>query len=359
MRGIGQMARETGLTVSALRFYDRAGLLVPAAVDPRTGYRRYAGGQVGPARVVAGLRRVGMPLAQIAAVLAALPDARAARRAVDAHLRRLEDGLADARRALSRVHDLLDTWEAPVSATTTRVTVAAAALAAAVDAVRFAVGRDPALPALGGVLLTTAGGEVELVGTDRFRLATARAAATVDGPPVHVVAPTAFVDEVRARLGCRTAPVVLTVTGSDLAADVAGHQVVGAAVPGDYPDHRRALRRTAAPAALRRATVDVPALRAALAPGAAPLATRRHAGVTYPVVVLAVGPDGAVEAVAPSRWDPEDAGTVAVNPEFLLEALDAGGAGPLVLELDGPIRPLAVRTPGDASRMSVLMPVRL
>ena len=29
MRGIGQMARESGLTVSALRFYDGAGVLVP------------------------------------------------------------------------------------------------------------------------------------------------------------------------------------------------------------------------------------------------------------------------------------------------------------------------------------------
>lgn len=39
MWGIGQMARECGLTVSALRFYDGAGVLVPARVDPHTGYR--------------------------------------------------------------------------------------------------------------------------------------------------------------------------------------------------------------------------------------------------------------------------------------------------------------------------------
>jgi DNA polymerase III sliding clamp (beta) subunit (PCNA family) len=47
-----------------------------------------------------------------------------------------------------------------------------------------------------------------------------------------------------------------------------------------------------------------------------------------------------------------------VNREFLLQALDAGASGQLVLELDGPIRPLAVRVPGDDSRMSILMPVR-
>jgi len=41
MRGIGEVARASGLSVSALRFYDGAGVLVPAEVDPATGYRRY------------------------------------------------------------------------------------------------------------------------------------------------------------------------------------------------------------------------------------------------------------------------------------------------------------------------------
>ncbi|HET6532349.1 MAG TPA: MerR family DNA-binding transcriptional regulator, partial [Actinoplanes sp.] len=47
MLGIGELARASGLPVTTLRFYDGAGVLCPAAVDPRTGYRRYAPGQVG------------------------------------------------------------------------------------------------------------------------------------------------------------------------------------------------------------------------------------------------------------------------------------------------------------------------
>jgi DNA polymerase III subunit beta len=43
--------------------------------------------------------------------------------------------------------------------------------------------------------------------------------------------------------------------------------------------------------------------------------------------------------------------------EYLLRALDAGGAWQLMLELDGPIKPLAVRVPDDAQRFSILMPV--
>jgi len=60
MRSIGELARASGLSVSALRFYDGAGVLVPARVDPATGYRWYDAGQVRSARLIARLRRVGM-----------------------------------------------------------------------------------------------------------------------------------------------------------------------------------------------------------------------------------------------------------------------------------------------------------
>ena len=69
MRGIGRLARESGLTVSALRFYDGAGVLVPAHVDPHSSYRWYSDEQVVVARLVARLRRVGMPLADIRRVI--------------------------------------------------------------------------------------------------------------------------------------------------------------------------------------------------------------------------------------------------------------------------------------------------
>ncbi|MGH8922970.1 MAG: MerR family transcriptional regulator, partial [Actinomycetes bacterium] len=50
LRSIGSMSRESGLTVSALRFYDGAGLLSPAHVDPHTAYRYYAPDQLAVAR---------------------------------------------------------------------------------------------------------------------------------------------------------------------------------------------------------------------------------------------------------------------------------------------------------------------
>ena len=55
--------------------------------------------------------------------------------------------------------------------------------------------------------------------------------------------------------------------------------------------------------------------------------------------------------------DDPDALVIAVNREFLLQALDAGDQ--LTLGLDDPIAPLAIRNPDREGTLSILMPVRL
>ncbi|WP_030756321.1 MerR family transcriptional regulator [Streptomyces sp. NRRL F-5135] len=62
---IGAFAKASRLSPKALRLYDELGLLPPARVDPVTGYRLYAPEQLEQARLVAWLRRLGMPLARI------------------------------------------------------------------------------------------------------------------------------------------------------------------------------------------------------------------------------------------------------------------------------------------------------
>ncbi|MGW5973316.1 MerR family transcriptional regulator [Streptomyces sp. NPDC055186] len=62
---IGAFAKVSRLSPKALRLYDELGLLTPARVDPVTGYRYYAPEQLDRARLVAWLRRLGMPLARI------------------------------------------------------------------------------------------------------------------------------------------------------------------------------------------------------------------------------------------------------------------------------------------------------
>jgi DNA-binding transcriptional MerR regulator len=343
---IGEVARASGLSISALRYYDGAGVLVPAEVDPLTGYRRYSDDQLRAARLVAGLRRVGMPVAGITRVVAELPHPPAVRKLLDEHLHRLEDGLADARRELSRVHALLDLEEI----TLTTITLPAAALAAALDAVRFAASTDPDLPMLGGVLLETGDAVLSAVATDRYRLAVAEAAAAVSGPPVRSVAPLPFVDELRALLS-GDGPVVLRLTPEALGAEVDGHRIEAEPGTVDFPDHHRLINLGAAGS--RQVTVDVAALRAAV--DAAPAVSREHNGKPFDLAVLTLDPAGALRVAAEADWAADEPAHIAVNREFLLQALDAGGAGQLVLELDGPIKPLAVRGTGT---FSILMPVR-
>jgi PPM family protein phosphatase len=64
----GAFARASGLSRKALRLYDELGLLCPVQVDPVSQYRYYAPAQLEQARLVAWLRRLGMPLASIRAV---------------------------------------------------------------------------------------------------------------------------------------------------------------------------------------------------------------------------------------------------------------------------------------------------
>jgi DNA-binding transcriptional MerR regulator len=71
---IGAFAERTRLSAKALRLYDQLGLVPPARIDPASGYRFYSEDQVDGARLVAQLRRLGMPLTIIADVVAKLPN---------------------------------------------------------------------------------------------------------------------------------------------------------------------------------------------------------------------------------------------------------------------------------------------
>ena len=53
---IGVFARESGLTPSALRFYDDCGLLAPASIDAQSGYRYYTRAQSQRANIIRQLR---------------------------------------------------------------------------------------------------------------------------------------------------------------------------------------------------------------------------------------------------------------------------------------------------------------
>ncbi|MEV6926572.1 MerR family transcriptional regulator [Dactylosporangium sp. NPDC051485] len=74
----GEFGAATRLSPKALRLYAEQGLLVPAGIDPVTGYRRYHRGQIPRGRLIVRLRSLNLPLARIATLLPLSPQARQA-----------------------------------------------------------------------------------------------------------------------------------------------------------------------------------------------------------------------------------------------------------------------------------------
>ena len=103
---IGDFSRATHLSIKTLRHYHRVGLLEPADVDPDTGHRRYASGQIPAAQVIRRFRAMEMPLEDIRAVLQTA-DIGARNELIAAHLSRLEDNLARTQQAAASLRELL------------------------------------------------------------------------------------------------------------------------------------------------------------------------------------------------------------------------------------------------------------
>lgn len=110
---IGEFAQASGLTPKALRLYDDLGLLAPAEVDPRSGYRSYEPEQLERARLVASLRRLGMPLARIRVVCDLPPRAAAAE--VTSYWRQVEADTAARRRLSTLLIDRLSGKDAEMT----------------------------------------------------------------------------------------------------------------------------------------------------------------------------------------------------------------------------------------------------
>jgi DNA-binding transcriptional MerR regulator len=73
---IGAFAKRSRLSVKALRLYEAQAILLPESVDEANGYRRYRQSQLRDARMVRMLRRLDIPLAAVAEIVAAPRESR-------------------------------------------------------------------------------------------------------------------------------------------------------------------------------------------------------------------------------------------------------------------------------------------
>jgi DNA-binding transcriptional MerR regulator/effector-binding domain-containing protein len=104
---IGAFSRLTHLSIKTLRYYHEVGLLEPAVVDPDSGYRYYRPGQAQSAHLVRRFRDLGLPIADVKAVLAA-PDLTSRDAILAGHLDRMRDQLRQTEAAVDSLRRMLE-----------------------------------------------------------------------------------------------------------------------------------------------------------------------------------------------------------------------------------------------------------
>jgi len=103
---IGAFSRLTHLSIKTLRYYHEVGLLEPAVIDPDSGYRYYRPGQAHSAHLVRRFRDLGLPVADVKAVLAA-PDLAARDVILADHLDRMREQLRQTEAAVDSLRRML------------------------------------------------------------------------------------------------------------------------------------------------------------------------------------------------------------------------------------------------------------
>jgi DNA-binding transcriptional MerR regulator len=333
---IGEFAKRSALSVSALRFYADCGLLVPARIDGSTGYRYYAAEQVHQAALVRHLRAVEMPIQDIQLFLTA--DPAAAQAMLDSHWRRIERRLDSSRRALAAVQMLLRSKEEPVSATTT---LDGGELARGLRQVLPSAGRlkkDRYFPA--AVLVDIREDGLRLVATDGHRLAVRDLPASTIELGQTVIA---IVDAQRVvSIAQNSGPITLT-AGNELAVHTSSETVSIPAASDHYPDYEAILARCGA----SRLLVDTADLAARL--------DRNSELVVLQLTAYATCADG---ADFPGNYQGNDL-TIGFNPSYLADALEAGIGREAILQLGSPVDPVAIRSADDGTLTCLVMPIRL
>lgn len=103
--GIGALAKRTGMSVSALRFYEAQGLLEPTG-RTATGYRRYDAEAVARLEFIRQAKAVGLRLADIREMLWT-PDGTADRQVVSSRISEALGIVAAQRDELARLEETL------------------------------------------------------------------------------------------------------------------------------------------------------------------------------------------------------------------------------------------------------------
>ena len=106
MLKIGEFSKLSRVSIRMLRRYNEVGLLLPAEIDPITGYRYYSEDQLPAAGRITALRDMGFGLAAIEQLLATWEEPVALEAILDAKQARLQEEAALAQRRLRALETL-------------------------------------------------------------------------------------------------------------------------------------------------------------------------------------------------------------------------------------------------------------
>ncbi len=339
---IGAFAKRVGLTASALRFYDDAGLLRPEHTDPLTSYRFYSESQVTRASQLRGLREIGMPLSTIGCFFEASPteaagliDEQVAKVAADAGVARqtaatLKASLVDDARLI------LGVLPGPV-------------LAAAVDQVLVTTINKPEVPVLAGVRLEVDPDAISLTATDRYRLAT-RTLVPTQASAISWAGTLAGDDLLATMSRLRRSPTVtLTAAEHALAFGLADGTTAHCRLLTEvFPDYRLLIASLAA--VTHRVTIQAQQFLKALEQAPARIGLRISAGqpiLVLPETVMAL--DGASTGPDLTLW---------FELTTLYPAVNHALGADVMLDLRGPDQPATVRSANDGDLTTLVMPCR-
>ena len=238
------------------------------------------------------------------------------------------------------------------------VTLDAAALAAALHQVVGAASRDDARPILTGVLLAAESGGLRLVATDSYRLALRDLPGTsllAEGQ--HVLVPARALGElVRVLSGATSA--TLRLGGDDASFEVGTTRVTTRLIEGEFPNYGQLIPANY-PNRLfvaKEALLDAVRRVKLLAREATPIRlSLRPDGLELTAVTQDVGQ--AREEVD-AKYEGTEL-TVAFNPEFLIDGVEATPGDEVVLETLDALKPATIRPTEGTDYLYLLMPVRV
>ncbi len=238
------------------------------------------------------------------------------------------------------------------------VAIDAIGLAGALKQVIPAASSDDSRPILTGVLLASENGGLRLVATDSYRLAVRDLPGTqVLGADQEVLVPSKALSEVAKLLGAG-GTVTLRLGERDASFEVGGVQLTTRLIEGAFPNYR-GLIPSSQPNELRvgrDSLLDAVRRVRLLAQEATPVRLGMNDGT---LELVAVTQDvGQAHEELDASYNGTDL-TVAFNPEYLLDGIEAAQGEELVLQTVDALKPAVIRTPGRDDFLYLLMPVRV